>query len=201
MLSGSGRTLDNLLDRIADGSLRATIPLVIASRECRGAEIARSRGVPAVLVLPREIPATRLADLLAEHRADWVVLAGYLHLVHIPAEFRGRVVNIHPALLPDFGGPGMYGRRVHQAVLDSGRTTSGCTVHLCDEHFDRGPIVLQKTCPVRPDDTPDTLAARVFELECAAYPEALARLIAGEEPRVIVAAGPAHRAGNAGRPA
>jgi folate-dependent phosphoribosylglycinamide formyltransferase PurN len=104
LLSGSGRTLLNLLDRIEDGTLAATVPLVIASRECPGAQRARERGVPTVLVVRGEIPAERLGAILAEHRIDWVVLAGYLKLVHIPPDFRGRVVNIHPALLPDFGG-------------------------------------------------------------------------------------------------
>jgi phosphoribosylglycinamide formyltransferase-1 len=87
-------------------------------------------------------------------------------------------VNIHPALLPDFGGPGMYGHHVHEAVLASGCSSSGCTVHLCDPEYDRGPIVLQKSCPVLPGDTADTLAARVFDLECEAYPEALELLFA-----------------------
>jgi phosphoribosylglycinamide formyltransferase-1 len=181
MLSGSGRTLLNLLDHVDRGALRAVIPLVIASREGLGARRARQRGVPVVLIEPGEIPADRLASILTEHRIDWLVLAGYLKLVHIPPAYRGRVVNIHPALLPEFGGPGMYGRHVHEAVLAAGRKVSGCTVHLCDDEYDRGPIILQKSCPVRPDDTPDTLAARVFELECRAYPEALQQLVASDE--------------------
>jgi phosphoribosylglycinamide formyltransferase-1 len=129
--------------------------------------------------MPGAIPAAALAAVLDEHRIDWVVLAGYLKLVDIPASYRGRVVNIHPALLPDFGGAGMHGHRVHEAVLAAGRAESGCTVHLCDEVYDRGRVILQKRCPVLPDDTPETLAARVFELEKAAYPEALAGLIEG----------------------
>ncbi|MCC6660064.1 MAG: phosphoribosylglycinamide formyltransferase [Phycisphaerales bacterium] len=179
LLSGSGRTLVNLLDHIDSGALKAAIPLVIASRECVGAQRARDRGVPAVLVVPGTIPAATLATVLDEHRIDWVVLAGYLKLVEIPPAYRGLVVNIHPALLPDFGGPGMHGRHVHEAVLAARRTQSGCTVHLCDEVYDRGRVILQKRCPVLPDDTPETLAARVFELEKAAYPEALARLLEG----------------------
>jgi formyltetrahydrofolate-dependent phosphoribosylglycinamide formyltransferase len=182
LLSGSGRTLLNLLDRIADGTLGATIPLVIASRECLGARRARERGVPAVAVIPGEIPAATLVRALHEHAIDWVVLAGYLKFVHIPSGYERRVVNIHPALLPGFGGPGMYGRHVHEAVLASGARESGCTVHFCDEQFDRGPIILQKRCPVLPGDTPDTLAARVFELECLAYPEALQLLFARGVP-------------------
>ena len=187
MLSGGGRTLMNLLDVIERGELPATVELVVASRECAGAERARDRGLD-VRVIPGEIPADRLAQLLHEANADWVVLAGYLKYVHIPAAYRGRggwggwggrVVNIHPALLPDFGGPGMFGERVHRAVLDAGATESGCTVHFCDDRYDHGRIILQKRCPVLAGDTPRTLAARVFALECAAYPEALQLLIAG----------------------
>lgn len=177
MLSGSGRTLLNLLDRIADGRLNAEIPLVIASRECLGAQRARDRGVPRVEVIPGEIPSEVLAPLLRRDAIDWVVLAGYLKLVHIPARYASRVVNIHPALLPRFGGAGMHGERVHAAVLASGEAESGCTVHLCDAEFDRGPIILQKRCPVLPGDTPASLADRVFALECEAYPEALQLLV------------------------
>lgn len=179
MLSGGGRTLKNLLEHIDRGTLRATVALVVASRECPGAEAARARGID-TRVIPGEIPRDTLGALLRACRIDWVVLAGYLRLVRIPEEYRGRVVNIHPALLPAFGGAGMYGERVHRAVLASGATESGCTVHLCDEQFDRGPIVLQMRCPVLPGDDAASLAARVFELECRAYPEALRRLLAGE---------------------
>ena len=116
--------------------------------------------------------------MLGEHAIDWVVLAGYLHLVAIPRGFEGRVVNIHPALLPDFGGPGMFGDRVHEAVLKAGATESGCTVHLCDERYDTGSIVLQERCPVVPGDDVASLARRVFDLECKAYPRALQLLFA-----------------------
>lgn len=177
MLSGSGRTLLNLLDRVEDGSLAATIPLVLASRECLGAQRARDRGVPEVLVIPGEIPPEKLGSLLRGNAIEWVALAGYLKLIHVPQGYENRIVNIHPALLPDFGGPGMYGDRVHEAVLRSGAPESGCTVHLCDAQYDRGPIILQKRCPVRPDDTPHTLADRVFALECEAYPQALQLLM------------------------
>lgn len=182
MLSGGGRTLLNLLDVIERGELAATIPLVIASRECVGADRARRAGIE-TRVVPGDITAERLAAILDEHRIDWVVLAGYLRRVRIPAKYRGRVVNIHPALLPDFGGPGMYGHHVHRAVLDAGVRESGCTVHLCDDAYDQGPIVLQRRCPVLPDDTVESLAARVFALECEAYPEALRRLIREDHPR------------------
>lgn len=176
MISGGGRTLLNLDDHIRAGTLPAHINVVIASSHCAGAERARARGLP-VLVIPGEIPAAVLGRVLHDHSASWVVLAGYLKKVQIPLGFEGRVVNIHPALLPAFGGPGMYGERVHKAVIEAGSTISGCTVHLCDSEYDRGPIVAQASCDVKPDDTAQTLAARVFELEKALYPEALRRLI------------------------
>jgi folate-dependent phosphoribosylglycinamide formyltransferase PurN len=100
-------------------------------------------------------------------------MAGFLSLWRIPEDRFGWVINIHPALLPDFGGKGMYGHRVHEAVLAAGRTESGCTVHFCDNEYDHGPIILQRKVRIKPNDTADTLAARVFEQECVAYPEAV----------------------------
>ncbi|HRQ72628.1 MAG TPA: phosphoribosylglycinamide formyltransferase [Phycisphaerales bacterium] len=182
MISGGGRTLLNLADEIDAGRLRATVALVIASRECRGAERARARGFETIVV-PGEIGRAALGAMLEERAIDWVVLAGYLRYVHVPERFRGRIVNIHPALLPAFGGKGMYGRRVHEAVLASGAAETGCTVHLVDEEYDHGPIVLQGRCPVVTGDTVETLARRVFELECEVYPEALRRLIGGGTAR------------------
>lgn len=187
LLSGSGRTLGNLLERIDAGSLDAEVTRVVASRECRGAEIARERAIPTDVV-PGEIPADRLAELGAD--ADLVVLAGYLKYVRVTEPFRGRIVNIHPALLPDFGGAGMYGDRVHRAVLDAYRagraTESGCTVHLVDDEYDHGAILLQRRCPILPNDTVESLAARVFGLEKQAYPEAIAELIRRNTERTKV---------------
>jgi folate-dependent phosphoribosylglycinamide formyltransferase PurN len=177
LLSGSGRTLLNLLDEINAGRLDAEVALVIASRECLGAQRARERGLH-VEVIPGVIPAADLQHRLAGARIAWVVLAGYLKYVNVPPAYVGRVVNIHPALLPRHGGHNMYGDRVHEAVLAAGDHVSGCTVHVVDEHFDQGPIILQRRCPVLPGDTPDTLGARVFEQECIAYPEALRLLFA-----------------------
>lgn len=176
MLSGGGRTLLNLLDAIEDGRLHASIVGAIASRPCPGVERAMARGVP-TRVVRGVIPAADLLALTREHRASWVVLCGYLQKIDLPAELQGHVVNIHPALLPKFGGPGMYGDRVHRAVLEAGEPESGCTVHLCDQGYDTGPIVLQARCPVRPGDTVESLAARVFELECRVYPRALGVLV------------------------
>lgn len=180
MLSGGGRTLMNLLDEIEAGRLRARIAGAIASRPCPGAQRAEARGLPTRIVRG-VIPAADLEALAGEHDASWIVLCGYLQRLEIPTSLEGRIVNIHPALLPKFGGPGMYGDRVHRAVLEAGEPESGCTVHLCDAEYDSGPIVLQARCPVLPDDTVDTLAARVFEAECRAYPEALTMLLARDE--------------------
>jgi phosphoribosylglycinamide formyltransferase-1 len=179
LISGGGRTMLNIDDLCRSGDIPAAVALVIASKPCPGADKARDRGIP-VEVIKGEIPAVVLSSLLAVFRIDWVVLAGYLKKISIPRGYESRVVNIHPALLPDFGGPGMYGHHVHEAVLKAGRHESGCTVHLCDDRYDTGPIILQRRCPVLPGDTPETLARRVFDEELLAYPEALRLLIAGQ---------------------
>ena len=108
-----------------------------------------------------------------EAGVDLVVMAGFLKHVLIPPDFEDRVINIHPSLLPSFGGPGMYGHHVHQAVIDRGVKISGCTVHYVDNHYDNGPIILQRSCEVKDDDTADSLAARVFQEECEALPAAI----------------------------
>lgn len=201
MLSGRGRTLANLIEAQrggvwgrGDGSA-AEIRLVVASSECVGAEVGRREGIP-TRVVPGVIPAAELVALAEGHGCSLVVLAGYLRRVEIAPALLGRVLNIHPALLRhgddatmrealrargvrdddgEFGGAGMYGERVHRAVLDAGVATTGCTVHLCDGTFDTGAILLRRTCAVIAGDTSQTLAARVFEEERRAYPEALAR--------------------------
>lgn len=183
LLSGGGRTLQNLLDRIAEGSLEAEVRCVISDRpEAGGLERAARAGIPAFV----ERDPSRIYGLLEKHGVELVCLAGYLRLLPIPPTWRGRVLNIHPALLPRFGGKGFYGDRVHRAVLEAGETESGCTVHYCDEIYDHGPVVLQRRVPVRPDDTVAALADRVFAAECEAYPEAI-RIVAG---RLRGAAGP-----------
>ncbi len=176
LISGGGRTLLNLRREILAGRLDAAIVLVIASSECAGAARAREADLN-VRVIPGRIPGATLDELLREHGVDLVCLAGYLKLLTVPPGYERRVLNIHPALLPKFGGPGMYGHHVHEAVLKGGETESGCTVHFCDARYDTGAIVLQRTCPVFKNDTPDTLAARVFEQECLAYPEAIRRVL------------------------
>lgn len=178
-LSGGGTTLLNLDERIRSGVLNAEIACVITSNNtCKGIERAKVRGMP-VEVHPRKSFADKHAFSNAvfkacrEAQADLVVLAGFLSLLVIPDDFEGRVLNIHPSLLPKFGGKGMHGHHVHEAVIAAGEAESGCTVHFADNTYDTGPVVLQKSCPVEPGDTPDSLAARVFELECQAYPEAI----------------------------
>jgi phosphoribosylglycinamide formyltransferase-1 len=186
LISAGGTTLQNLIDRIADGRLSAEIVGVISSRaDVFGVERARRANLP-VTVVERKPSADFSDRVFAAVRAanpDLVILAGWLHLIRIPPDFRHRVLNIHPSLLPAFGGKGMYGHHVHQAVLDYGAKLTGCTVHFADDTYDTGPIVVQKAVPVKDGDTPDTLAARVFQAECEAYPEAV-RLIA--EGRVTV---------------
>jgi len=176
LLSGGGRTMVNLQRHIAAGSLDARIVRVIASTACAGCERARELGVEPIM-LGGTISREKLGSLLAEVQADLVVLAGYLKKIEVPVGFTNRVVNIHPALLPAFGGKGMFGHHVHEAVIAHGCKVSGCTVHLCDDQYDSGPILVQRTCPVLETDTPEVLAARVFEQECLAYPEAIAALV------------------------
>jgi len=179
LLSGSGRTLQNLVDHIADGRLHARIALVVSSRaEVLGVSRARQAGIETVVV-PRkrydsdEAYSRVLVALLDRTPPDLVVMAGYMHLFRFPEAYRGRVMNIHPGLLPEFGGPGMYGERVHRAVLEKGAKESGCTVHFADDQYDRGPTILRRKVPVLPAETVDTLAHRVFYEECRAYPEAI----------------------------
>jgi formyltetrahydrofolate-dependent phosphoribosylglycinamide formyltransferase len=183
LLSGSGRTLENLLERIDAGRLAARVATVVSSRDgVRGVRIAARAGVPVDVLPPDGDAATWSAAIFDRCRAagaDLVVMAGFLHLLPIPADFVGRVVNIHPALLPAFGGQGFHGMHVHRAVIARGCTVSGCTVHVVDDEYDHGRVLLQKTVPVLPDDTPESLAARVFAAECVALPEAINRIAAG----------------------
>jgi len=179
LISGGGTTLQNLVDRIGDGSLNARIAAVIASRPgIKGIERAKNAGLACHVVERGKYVSDAefsrdVFKICVNARVELVCLGGWLSLLEIPAAFSGRLMNVHPALLPSFGGKGMYGRRVHQAVLDHGCKVSGCTVHFVDRTYDTGPIILQRTCPVLEEDTAESLAQRVFEEEMIAYPEAI----------------------------
>jgi len=182
LISGGGRTLLNLLEAVRAGRLQAEVTLVISSRhDAAGIGRARTAGLPVEVLRPRDFPdkaaftAAQSRRILAE-RPDLVVMAGYLVHWPPPPGLQGRVLNIHPALLPRHGGRGLYGEHVHAAVLAAGDRESGCTVHLVDEEYDHGPVLAQARVPVLPGDTTGSLAARVFVAECATYPEAIAAL-------------------------
>jgi formyltetrahydrofolate-dependent phosphoribosylglycinamide formyltransferase len=178
-LSGGGTTLQNLIDRIADGRLRAEIAIVVSNNRTAHGLVRAERAGIAVAVVDRKAYETRedfseaMFSACREYRADLVCLAGFMQLIVIPKDFAGRVLNIHPALIPAFCGKGYYGHHVHEAVIASGAKVSGCTVHFADNQYDHGPIVIQRAVPVLDDDTPETLAERVFREECDAYPEAI----------------------------
>jgi phosphoribosylglycinamide formyltransferase-1 len=179
LLSAGGTTLQNLIDRLADGRLTAEIGEVISSNpDVFGVERARRAGLPTTVITrkdagSREEFSRRIFDRCRTAGADLVCMAGFLQLLTIPDDFRHRVMNIHPSLLPAFGGKGYYGHHVHEAVLAYGTKVTGCTVHFADNEFDHGPVILQRTVPVLDDDTAETLAARVFVEECEAYPQAI----------------------------
>ncbi len=179
LISGGGRTMLNILECIRRGELNAEIAVVISSLSTvAGVERARDAGFPVKVIRRKDHPdvetfSARLEEELTAAGVDLVVQGGWLCLWKIPPQYENRVMNIHPALLPCFGGQGMWGHHVHEAVLATGCKVSGCTVHFCTNEYDRGPIIVQRTCPVQDDDTPDTLAARVFEQECLAFPEAI----------------------------
>lgn len=202
LLSAGGTTLQNLLDRSADGRLSAEIVVVISNNaDAFGLERARRAGIPAVVVNRKEAGSReefsrRIFALCREHNAELVCLAGFLQLILVPDDFLGRVMNIHPALIPAFCGHGFYGHHVHEAVLAYGAKITGCTVHFADNQYDHGPIILQRAIPVHEDDTPDSLAQRVYEQECEAYPEAIRLFAEGRlrlEGRRVVQGMPTRR--------
>jgi len=183
LISGGGRTLLNLQKCINNGTLDATIALVISSRHnAKGVKRSKDLGLPTKVIsksfLSPEDFQQGVTAAIVDANVDLVCMAGFLSLWKIPERWQNRVLNIHPALLPDFGGRGMYGNAVHKAVLDAKRLVSGCTVHYCNNEYDSGPIILQRTVDVMPDDTPDSLAERVFAEECIAYPEAIRKVMA-----------------------
>lgn len=183
LASGSGSNLQAILDHQAalGASAVARVVLVASDRGDAGALTrARNAGIAAV-ALDRAARTTGLAAILAEHRIELIVLAGYLRLVpaDVVAQYRGRLLNVHPALLPAFGGPGMFGHHVHEAVLASGARLTGPTVHFVDERYDEGPVIAQAAVPVRSGDRPDEVAQRVLEAEHALYPRVVEAVAAG----------------------
>ncbi len=186
LLSGGGRTLANLIERSQAGTLPARVGVVISSvADAGGIEIARRAGIPAAALVRKDFASDQaysdaVFGELAPYQPALVVLAGFLRKLAVPAEWEGRILNIHPALLPEMAsasGRGFYGERVHRAVLESGQTISGATVHLVDNGYDTGPVYMRQSVPVEPDDTVETLAARVFAAECELYPRAIAKYL------------------------
>jgi len=179
LLSGGGTTMINILEHIQQGKLNAEISLVISSRSTvGGVEKAKKAELNVKIIRKKDYNkieefSEQIRKELLAAKVELVIQAGWLCLWHIPAEFTNRVMNIHPALLPSFGGQGMWGHNVHKAVLKAGCKISGCTVHFCTNEYDAGAIIVQRSCPVESDDDADILAARVFQQECIAYPEAI----------------------------
>lgn len=189
LISGTGRTLKNFIDLAANGELPIDIRLVVSSTaKASGLQHAAEAGIPTRVICRRDFPTGPAGDVpygeaiftaCREAGVDYVAMAGFLKLAPVPPDFIGRVVNIHPSLIPSFCGHGMYGDRVHQAAIDAGVKVTGVTVHFVDNVYDAGPIIWQQPVPVFDDDTPDTLGKRVFEAEKEAYPHVLKLLATG----------------------
>lgn len=190
LASHGGSNMQAILDAMRAGRLPADPAALICNNpDAQAIERARAAGIPAIVINAKTHPDeasldAAIRDALQQHRADWVALAGYMKKIGPAtlAAFPRRILNIHPALLPKFGGPGMFGIHVHRAVIAAGETTSGATIHLVDSEYDRGPILAQAQVPVFPGDTPESLAARVLQQEHRLYPDTLRRLILGELP-------------------
>jgi len=185
LISGGGTTLRNLLDWYSAGKLKADIVIVGSSNpDASGLRFAEEAGVPSFVVSHKEVRdeqafSEQIFAACRRAEVDYIVLGGFLRKLRIPSDFARRVINIHPSLIPSFSGKGFYGRRVHEAVLRQGCRVSGCTVHFVDDLFDHGPIIDQEAVRVEEDDTPESLAARVFAAECQLYPSVINRIAAG----------------------
>ncbi len=195
LLSGGGTTLANLLDWRRSGDLRATVELVVSSRAAaRGVRIAKDAGIRTEIVEAREYSlsaregesirdwagmSAAVDRIVLSGNYDYVCMAGYLCRYFFSPKLNGKILNIHPSLIPAFCGAGMYGHRVHDAVVKAGVRVTGCTVHFADQQYDTGPIILQRCCPVYSTDTPEEVAARVYREECIAYPSAINLLAEG----------------------
>lgn len=186
-ISGRGTGLQSIIDAAKAGELTAEIVLVVSSNpDASGLERARMQGIDTFIYCPRAGERAeairRLLTELEDRNTEWIALAGFIKLIPtaLLAAYPGHVVNIHPALLPKYGGKGMYGANVHRAVLEAGDTESGATVHLVDEIYDHGKVLEQAQVPVKPGDTIESLAARVLEQEHRLYPKVLQKLITGK---------------------
>ncbi|MFH2001903.1 MAG: phosphoribosylglycinamide formyltransferase [Planctomycetota bacterium] len=186
LLSGGGTTLENFFTHIDEGRLDAVVSVVVSSNpNAYGLVRAQRRLVPHFVVSRKQYGSTGsfsdgITRLLQRAGTELVLMAGFLQLYRIPAWFEGRVMNIHPALIPKYCGKGFYGHHVHEAVVAAGETESGCTVHFADNEYDHGPIIVQRRTAITPGDTADDVAAKVFREECIAYPEAIRMFIQGE---------------------
>jgi phosphoribosylglycinamide formyltransferase-1 len=177
LISGTGRTLKNLLDRIAEGTLDVDIRLVVSSSErALGLQYAEQNNIPIAIVKSSEFPTTSafskaVFDACRAEKVEYVAMAGYLKLLEIPEDFENKVLNIHPSLLPNYGGEKLYGRHVHHAVITAGEEESGATVHFANNKFDDGPIILRKIVPVKKNDSVESLSDRVLQdAEFKLYP-------------------------------
>jgi formyltetrahydrofolate-dependent phosphoribosylglycinamide formyltransferase len=190
LLSGGGTTMVNIQKEIDAGSLNAEIVQVISSLSTvRGVDLAKKMHLPLEIVRRKDFKdvksfSDRIAEIMDAAKVDLIVQAGWLCLWRIPKTYKNKVMNIHPALLPSFGGKGMWGHHVHEAVLKAGCKVSGCTVHFVTNEYDTGPIIVQKGCAVRDTEDADRLAADVFEQECKAYPLAI-KLFAEGKLKVV----------------
>lgn len=188
LASHGGSNMQAIIDACKSGKLRATPAVVISNNSGSGAITrARNEGIPCYYLSGKTHPEPEeldraILDTFLRHSVNVVVLAGYMKKLgpKTLSRFRGRILNIHPALLPKFGGKGMFGIHVHEAVIAAGEKESGVTIHLVDENYDTGTIIAQTKVPVMPDDTPESLAARVLEQEHILYPETLRRIVTGE---------------------
>lgn len=189
LLSGSGTTLQNIIDHCEDESLAATVSCVIASKtSAYGLVRAAQHGIPAYAITTKDYPDydarnEAIWDTIRSHGVELVVLAGYMSLLKVPEDFANRIINVHPALIPAFSGQGMFGQHVHEAVIAYGAKVTGATVHFVDDTYDHGPIIMQEAIPVNDQDTAESLAERVQALERKLYPRAI-QMIA--EERVTV---------------
>lgn len=186
LLSGGGRTMVNIAECLVRSELNAEIATVISSRgNVAGVERARQIDCEPAVIRVKDNPdvkqfSKKIAQTLDAADVELVCQCGWLCYWQIPDRYRYKVMNVHPALLPSFGGQGMWGHHVHEAVLAKGCKITGCTIHFVTNEYDAGPIIGQRSCPVLQGDSPDTLAARVFEQECIAYPQAISLFAAGK---------------------